>query len=457
MPCLSGPAVKPPPLGVMLAPGGDGKSARSRGRCPSAAAPGGGAGPLATRQRGRGRQQAPAGGMRLPRLSSSAVTVLLLAQTCLLLFLLSRPGPSSPAGGGARVHVLVLSSWRSGSSFVGQLFSQHPDVFYLMEPAWHVWAALPRGSAPALHMAVRDLVRSVFLCDMDVFDAYLPWRRNLSDLFQWAVSRALCSPPACSAFSRDAISSEAVCKPLCARRPFALAQEACRSYSHVVLKEVRFFNLQVLYPLLMDPLLNLHIVHLVRDPRAVLRSREQTAKALARDNGIVLGTNGTWVEADPRLRVVGEVCRSHVRIADAALSKPPPFLRGRYLLVRFEDLARNPLAEIRTLYAFTGLSLSPQLEAWILNITHGVGPGARREAFKTTSRDALNVSQAWRHALPFSKIRRVQELCSGALRLLRYRPVFSEDEQRDLTLDLVLPRGPSSFKWASSTDAQPRP
>ncbi|XP_003791480.1 carbohydrate sulfotransferase 6 [Otolemur garnettii] len=391
--------------------------------------------------------------MWLPRVSSSAVTALLLAQTCLLLFLVSRSGPSSSAGNQERVHVLVLSSWRSGSSFVGQLFSQHPDVFYLMEPAWHVWATLSQGSASALHMAVRDLIRSVFLCDMDVFDAYLPWRRshNLSDLFQWAVSRALCSPPACSAFPRGAISSEAVCKPLCARRPFGLAQEACRSYSHVVLKEVRFFNLRVLYPLLRDPALNLRIVHLVRDPRAVLRSREQTAKALARDNGIVLGTNGTWVEADPGLRVVQEVCRSHVRIAEVATLKPPPFLQGRYRLVRFEDLARDPLAEIRELYAFTGLNLTPQLEAWIHNITHGAGPGARREAFQTTSRNALNVSQAWRHTLPFAKIRRVQELCAGALQLLGYRPVSSENEQRDLALDLLLPRGPSSFSWVSST------
>lgn len=399
----------------------------------------------------------PACSMWLPRISNTTMTALLLAQTGLLLFLVSRPRLTSPAGGEERVHVLVLSSWRSGSSFVGQLFSQHPDVFYLMEPGWHVWSALSQGSAPVLHMAVRDLVRSVFLCDMDVFDAYLPWHRNLSNLFQWPVSRALCSPPACSAFQRGAISSEVVCKPLCARRPFGVVQEACRSYSHVVLKEVRFFNLQVLYPLLTDPALNLHIVHLVRDPRAVLRSREQTAKALARDNGIVLGTNGTWVEADPELRVMREVCRSHVRIAEAATRKPPSFLHGRYHLVRFEDLARAPLPEIRALYAFTGLSLTPQLEAWIYNITHGSGAGARREAFKTTSRDALNVSQAWRHALPFTKIRRVQELCASALQLLGYRPLFSEDEQHDLALDLVLPRGPSSFRWASSTNLHPGP
>ena len=93
--------------------------------------------------------------MWLRRVSSTAVTALLLAQTGLLLFLISRPRLPPAASSEERVHVLVLSSWRSGSSFVGQLFSQHPDVFYLMEPAWHVWAALSQGSALALHMAVR--------------------------------------------------------------------------------------------------------------------------------------------------------------------------------------------------------------------------------------------------------------------------------------------------------------
>ncbi|XP_028932022.1 carbohydrate sulfotransferase 6-like [Ornithorhynchus anatinus] len=386
------------------------------------------------------------------RVSSTTVAVLLVVQTGFLLFLYSRHGrsPPAPEEPGGRVHVLILSSWRSGSSFVGQLFSQHPDVFYLMEPAWHVWVSLAQGRAAVLHMAVRDLVRSVFLCDMDVFDAYLPWRRNLSDLFQWATSRALCSPPACGAFRRDAISGEAACKTLCGRQPFAVVAEACRSYSHVVVKEVRFFNLRVLYPLLTDPSLDLRVVHLVRDPRAVLKSREQSAKALARDNGIVLGTNGTRVELDPGLRVVQEVCRSHVRIVEAATVKPPPFLRDRYRLVRFEDLVRDPLAEIRGMYDFAGLRLTPRLGSWIYNITHGPGPGRRGEAFKITSRDALNVSQAWRQALPFSKIRRVQELCGGALRVLGYRSVDSEQEQRDLTLDLLLPRGRSQFSWASS-------
>jgi hypothetical protein len=383
--------------------------------------------------------------MRLPRFSSAVVPVLLLAQTCLLLFLVSRPGPSSPAGGKERVHVLVLSSWRSGSSFVGQLFSQHPDVFYLMEPGWHVWAALSQGSAPALHMAVRDLVRSVFLCDMDVFDAYLPWRRNLSDLFQWAVSRALCSPPACSAFGRGAISSEAVCKPLCARRPFSLAQEACLSYSHVVLKEVRFFNLQVLYPLLTDPSLNLHIVHLVRDPRAVFRSREHTSAELKIDSRMVLGQ--LWQnlkEEDQPYYVMQTICRSQLEMVKAIQTLPKD-LQQRYLLIRYEDLVRAPLAQTSQMYEFVGLDFLPYLQTWVHNITRGKGMG--QHAFHTNARDALNVSQAWRWSLPYEKVSRLQKVCGDTMDLLGYIQVRSKEEQGDLSMDLLTP-------WSSSEQVQ---
>ncbi|KAK9392569.1 carbohydrate sulfotransferase 5-like [Crotalus adamanteus] len=220
----------------------------------------------------------------------------------------------------AQVHILILSSWRSGSSFVGQLFSQHPNVFYLMEPAWHVWATMYQNSAKVLHMAVRDLIRSVFKCDMSVFDAYLPWKRNrnLSDLFQWAVSRALCTIPACEFFQRSDITGESACKTVCGKYPFSKVEEACKTYSHVVLKEVRFFDLKVLYPLLADPSLNLKIIHLVRDPRAVLKSREQSVKALARDNGIILGINSSRVD-DTGFKVLQEICRSHIQIYETAI------------------------------------------------------------------------------------------------------------------------------------------
>ncbi|XP_059191481.1 carbohydrate sulfotransferase 6 [Centropristis striata] len=351
---------------------------------------------------------------------------------------------SAPSNG--KVHVLLLSSWRSGSSFVGQVFSQHPSVFYLMEPAWHVWTKLQKPGARALRMAVRDLLRSVFQCDLSVMEAYLPEHHNVSSLFMWSHSRALCSPPACPLTQRNQFSNQTRCFQTCDTRGLQRAEEACGTYSHVVLKEVRFFELESLYPLLQDPSLDVRIIHLVRDPRAVVRSREESAKAFVGDNAIVLEQRSIPA-AEVQYQVMQEICRSHVRINERAILKPPPFLKGRYKMVRYEDVARNPLEEITAMYDFVGLEMTAQLEEWIYRVTHGKGKGTRKEAFKITSRNAADVSQAWRTMLPHNKVKRIQEVCKGAMSMLGYRTVSNEKEQKRLDLDLLVPREPYQFSW----------
>ncbi|KAM4017600.1 carbohydrate sulfotransferase 5-like [Anomaloglossus baeobatrachus] len=381
------------------------------------------------------------------RINGSLATGLLVIQTAFLLVLYSRQNIHfSDTAGKEKVHLLILSSWRSGSSFVGQIFSQHPDVFYLMEPAWHVWGTMFQNGAKVLHMAVRDVVRSIFLCDMSVFDSYMPKERNISSLFQWSVSRALCSAPACNSFPRDEISDEVSCRTLCGKYSFYKAEKACKTYSHVVIKEVRFFDLKVLYPLLTDPSLNLKILHLVRDPRAVAKSREQSKKSLMRDNGIVLNTNGTIVD-DYKYQVIQEICRSHVQMYETAVHKAPSFLKDRYMLVRYEDVVRDPLLEISEMYKFAGLKLTDNLKNWIFNITHGQSSGDKKEAFTITSRNAASISKAWRKVLPFKKVEKIQEVCKGAMNMLGYQLVDSEGEQKDLNLEVVLPRKQNRFSW----------
>ncbi|NXS26755.1 CHST4 sulfotransferase, partial [Pomatostomus ruficeps] len=332
------------------------------------------------------------------------------------------------------VHILILSSWRSGSSFTGQIFSQHPSVFYLMEPAWHVWVKMYQNNAKVLHMAVRDLVRSVFLCDMSVFDAYMSSQKKKSDLFQWETSRALCSPPACDSFSRSDIITAGNCKTICSKYPFSKVEEACKTYSHIAVKEVRFFDLKVLYPLLTDPSLNLKIIHLVRDPRAVFRSREKTVADLKLDTNIAVGSQKTQGEMGP-YNTMQVICKSHVEIYKAGSQAIPSFLKDRYLLVRYEDIVRDPVARAAQMYRFAELHFTPELQKWIHNITHGKGHGAH--AFQIGSRDALRVSQAWRKILPFQKIEKVQNVCKDAMDLLGYRLVQSEEEQKNMSLDLL--------------------
>lgn len=377
------------------------------------------------------------------RIPAPAALVLLLLQVAVVVLFIGwqghislSPSDSAAATPGGKVHVLLLSSWRSGSSFMGQVFNQHPSVFYLMEPAWHVWTWIQHPGARSLRMAVRDLMHRTFLCDLSVMDAYMPIHYNVSNVFMWSHSRALCSPPACPAPSPQHDTAQIPdCEKHCDVAGLERAEWACQTYSHVVLKEVRFFELESLYPLLRDPALDLRILHLVRDPRAVFRSRQQAAAALQRDTNIVLGEKTS--SADLQKSVMQEICRSHVRIYDTAVRKAPDFLQGRYKLVRYEDVVRNPLEEVRRVYDFVGLKMTAPLQDWLHQITHGKGKGSRSEAFKITERNASEVSQAWRTTLTFDKVQQVQEVCRSAMSLLGYRAVDSEEEQKQLELDLT--------------------
>ncbi|XP_036605968.1 carbohydrate sulfotransferase 4-like [Trichosurus vulpecula] len=359
----------------------------------------------------------------------------------LLVLLSSSRSPKNPRA----VQVLILSSWRSGSSLMGQFFSQHPDVFYLMEPSWHVWLAFSRSSAAMLQGHVQDLVRSIFLCDMTVLGSYLaPGSRGQSDLFMWETSRALCSPPACGAFPRGAIVSGSACRPLCRKQPFSGVEKACRSYSHVVLKEVRFFNLQGLYPLLTDPAFNLHVVHLVRDPRAVFCSRERTKGKLMLDDRILLGQQWSRLKAKDRpYYLMKAICQSQQEIYEAAQQLEGP-LRRRYLLMRYEDLVREPLVQVSQLYNFSRLQVLPQLQSWVQFITRGQGLG--NDSFYPNSRDGHHVSQAWRWSLPYKKVARLQAICGDFMSLMGYRPVLSEQELKNLSLDLLSSQRPAQLR-----------
>ncbi|KAM4721421.1 carbohydrate sulfotransferase 4 [Rhinophrynus dorsalis] len=366
-----------------------------------------------------------------------SVIVLIVTQTvsfvCIILNLHHKPPP--PVKKHDRKHLIIISTWRSGSSFTGQLFSQHPDVFYLMEPAKHVWTTMHQNSATVLQMAVRDLIRSSLLCDMSVFDAYMSSDKIKSSLFQWETSRALCSPPACHMFKRNDIIPQGDCRTVCSKYPFETIEKACKTYNHIVLKEVRFFDLKVLYPLLHDPSLNLKILHLFRDPRGVFFSRQKINSALSGDTYIILGDTGKD-ELETAYKVMEEICKSQVEMYQTAINTNYSRLQNRYLMVRYEDIVNDPIKMSQMMYQFTDLRFTPKLKTWIYNITHGKGQGS---SFVINSRDALNVSTAWRENLSFETIQKVQSVCKDAMDVLGYRHLETEEEQKNLGLSVLLP------------------
>lgn len=357
-------------------------------------------------------------------------------------------------------HIYVHATWRTGSSFLGELFNQHPDVFYLYEPMWHLWQALYPGDAESLQGALRDMLRSLFRCDFSVLQLYTPSgdpaaraadTTNLTTaaLFHWRTNKVICSPPLCPGAPRTraevGLVEDTACERSCPPVALRALEAECRKYPVVVIKDVRLLDLGVLVPLLRDPGLNLKVVQLFRDPRAVHNSRLKSRQGLLRESIQVLrtrqkgdhfhrmllahgvgarpGGQSRALPAAPRadffltgaLEVICEAWLRDLLFAHGA----PSWLRRRYLRLRYEDLVRQPRTQLHRLLRFAGLRAIAALDAFALNMTRGAAYGTDRP-FHLSARDAREAVHAWRERLSREQVRQVEAACAPAMRLLAY-------------------------------------
>uniref|UniRef100_A0A8U8BTG2 Uncharacterized protein n=1 Tax=Geospiza parvula TaxID=87175 RepID=A0A8U8BTG2_GEOPR len=304
------------------------------------------------------------------------------------------------AGTAGKRHIYLHATWRTGSSFLGELFNQHPDVFYLYEPMWHLWQALYPGDALSLQGALRDMLRALFRCDFSVLRLYTAPSGPRDPLapapiFGWRTNKVICSPPLCPAAPRPrgeiGLVDGATCEETCPPRALRELEAECRKYPVVVIKDVRLLELGALLPLMREPGLNLRVVQLFRDPRAVHNSRLKARQALLRESVQVLRTEfflGGALEV---------ICQSWLR--DLLLARrAPDWLRRRYTQLRYEDLVREPRAELRRLLRFAGLTVPPALEDFVVNMTRGAAYSSDRP-FLISARDAREAVHAWRERL----------------------------------------------------------
>ncbi|XP_077148682.1 carbohydrate sulfotransferase 4-like [Ranitomeya variabilis] len=337
--------------------------------------------------------------------------------------------PNSDETKKAPIHVLILSSWRSGSSFIGQIFNHHPDVFYLFEPGHSVWMRFRKEGAKLLHYAVRDLLHSLFTCDVTPLQHYVSGDRQLiSSISFFAESQALCSLPSCSLPLPPEGYNRSKCFQQCKKSTFDEMEKACGTYSHRVMKTVRILDYSVLLPLFRDPALDLRIIHLVRDPRAIASSRKYFD--LSVDDLIVLKEHDT----DTKGPVIATICKAQANI-NKMVNTAGDYLKRRYLLVRHEDLSREPIANTKKIYEFSGLKMTPDLEQWVYNITHF--NVREKNTFMTFSRKSSDVVQQWRKTMDFNNVKETEEYCKEAMDLFGYLPVGSKSDQQNMKLDFV--------------------
>ncbi|NXQ91440.1 CHST7 sulfotransferase, partial [Nyctibius grandis] len=188
----------------------------------------------------------------------------------------------------------------------------------------------------------------------------------------------------------------------------------------------------------------------LRDPRAVHNSRLKARQALLRESIQVLrsrhraeprgpgprhqqpqqlllppGLLGGGRAPQPQHRAefflggaLEVICQAWLR--DLLLARrAPAWLRRRYTQLRYEDLVREPRAQLRRLLRFAGLPVPPALETFVLNMTRGAAYSSDRP-FLISARDAREAIHAWRERLSRQQVRQVEDACGEAMSLLAY-------------------------------------
>ncbi|XP_022108708.1 carbohydrate sulfotransferase 1-like [Acanthaster planci] len=318
------------------------------------------------------------------------------------------------------VHILIVTNRRSGSSFLGQFFNQHPNIFFQFEPLKLTeWKKefYPDRTGYLRHLVKCEFNKTPYLVE---FYNHEPLHR--------ASSRVMTSPPLCNLTLSSQLRSEyknMKCPPL-ETEPLI---QACRKKHHQAIKLIRLYSISSLESVALDVGINLKIIHLVRDPRATYISKSR-----------VPGANVT-LELGKSLDIgISYLCRRINRNLDFVRSQPV-WLQGKYKLVRYEDIAHDPQKLAEDIYDFTGLGQLPQeVFRWIQKNTlkSAIKPGHQKvNSYYSTSRNASQVPEAWRNQVPLKVVLRMQEICRKTLSNLGYLEVTTTKELVDKSKSLV--------------------
>nr|XP_055032108.1 carbohydrate sulfotransferase 3b [Misgurnus anguillicaudatus]XP_055032109.1 carbohydrate sulfotransferase 3b [Misgurnus anguillicaudatus]XP_055032110.1 carbohydrate sulfotransferase 3b [Misgurnus anguillicaudatus] len=349
-----------------------------------------------------------------------------------------RSSPASTAGG--RKHILLLATTRTGSSFVGEFFNQQgSNMFYLFEPLWHVERMLTvetgGTNATVAGPAYRDVLRQLFLCDFSLLENFIeppPREHVTASLFRRESSQSLCEDPVCTPFVKKVFERYHCRTRRCGPLNLTLASRSCMQKQHRTIKSVRVRQLETLRPLAEDPRLDMKFIQLVRDPRAVLASR-MVAFSKKYENWKRWATDGDVPVDDNEVRKLKGNC-DNIRMSAEIGLRQPPWLRGRYMLVRYEDIARFPMSKAADMYNFTGIQFSTKVEEWILKNTR-----ASREVsgVYSTQKNSSEQVEKWRFSIPFKLVQLVEKVCGPTMTLFGYRFAENKEMLTDKSISLI--------------------
>ncbi|XP_064121362.1 carbohydrate sulfotransferase 5-like [Macrobrachium nipponense] len=292
--------------------------------------------------------------------------------------------------------IILWTTWRSGSTYTGELLAKSlPMTFFSTEPLrW--WREVILHKNDSKTKAAFDFLHDLLHCQ--VHPGYLKQVTSLKNFryyMQWN-----------SYFSRS-------CIPLDACTNTTFISNMCMTANIHVVKVIRL-SLKWAWHLLHDEDLDIQMIYLARDPRAVLSSRSR--RIFCKDDTC----------KDPET-----VCR----LLEDDLSEVRKLLQRfpkRFRFIQYERIFEDAKTGLEDLMTFVGLPVSEaQLELLHPSTTDPDGPFA-------INKDAKSQVNRWRTMNEYERVLRYQTACLRPISVLGLRAFKSEEELLNLSLPLVV-------------------
>lgn len=287
--------------------------------------------------------------------------------------------------------IIVLTYFRSGSSFFGDLLQQNWKTFYHFEPL-HSMTYNSRIGDDKIEKAF-DLFNGIFKCNFSELKDYMQWVKQSHNQFLFAHNlflRVTCHSNPKTCFNPTFVNA------VCSRAPIHVMKLTRLHMRHLktYLEENRDMEIKVVY--------------LTRDPRGIVSSR-----------WTLDWCNGTEC-SDPN--VLCHEMSEDLKIFDQLQKEKP----SNFIKVRYEDITLNPEIESRKLFKFLQLPFSTSVQRFLK--THTVGRRTDDNNPYSTRRNTTSMAFSWRERFTYKQVIDVQQSCEDVLKDLNHSLITAPEQ-----------------------------
>ena len=200
--------------------------------------------------------------------------------------------------------------------------------------------------------------------------------------------------------------------------------------SMMVPKTIRYYNMSTLFRIQDFGCEHFKVIHLVRDPRAVMNSRMGVfhelydgSKTLALGAHIESKNGQEGFDEDYMARAADWMCSHHLYNYELGMN-PPPWLEGRYKMVRYEDLAEFPSQLTSEILHFIGVNYTSKYKEYVYNLTHVKERGAKPGSSYGVEKQTSEIIDKWKSKLIERHWRTIERVCADMMKAFNYEPNF---------------------------------